>query len=79
VAGLDQVPGQQAAATAELDDHAAARSNELEQREDAGRAQVGVEPEPEMVHEGEIPPVVRIACCHSRIMARPRIDGQVLT
>jgi hypothetical protein len=33
-------------------------TNGLEQLEDAGGAQVRVEPEPEMVYEGEITPVV---------------------
>lgn len=58
VTGLDEVPGQQAAPATQLDHDAASGSNGLQQLEDARRAPVGMKSEAEVVHEGEVRPVV---------------------
>ena len=59
VSRLDEVPGEEAAPAAELEDDAAAHG--LEERKDSGRAGVGMEAEAEVVHQREIVAVVRQA------------------
>ena len=65
-----QVPGEETAAAPDLEDHASALAYGFEERQDPGRAIVGMEPEPAVVHEGEIPPVVGVSgasCGHPRV------------
>ena len=78
--GVDEVAREQPAPAPELDDHTASRAHRLEQRQDAGRTCVGVEPETEVVDEGEITPVVR-SVCHHRFPteARRRRDAWHIT
>lgn len=59
MAGGDQLLGQQAAATADLEDQTVASPDRLEALEDAGRTGCGVEVETEVVDESEVSPVVR--------------------
>ena len=59
VSRLDEMPGEEAAPAAELEDEAAAHG--LEEREDARAAGVGMEAEAEVVHQREIVAVVRQA------------------
>jgi hypothetical protein len=61
VARFDEVARQRARAAAELEDETFPLANRLEQRHDARCASVGMEPVPEVVHEGEIAPVVRLS------------------
>ena len=61
---VDEVAREQPAPAPDLDDDTASRAHRLEQRQDAGRTVVGVEPETEVVHEGELAPAVRIGCHH---------------
>ena len=56
--GVDQMPGQKAAAAPQLEDPSAALAYGLEQRQDPRRAGVGMEPEAQVVDEGEVLPVV---------------------
>ncbi len=70
MACVDQVPGEEATPTPELDDKALARPHGFEQGEDAGRTQVGVSRVAQMVYEGEVPPVVGgLAVRHGNIIA----------
>jgi hypothetical protein len=54
VAGVDQMPGEQPAAAADLQDEAAPFAYRLEQGQDPRRAGVGVKAEAEVMHEGEV-------------------------
>src|SRR5438874_99707 len=58
VAGVEQVPGQQTAAAPQLEHEAVSLAHGLEQGQDPGRRGVSVEPEPQVVHEGQIVAVV---------------------
>ena len=63
MAGVDEVLRQESAAAAELEHDALAVEHRLQQPENAGRAHVGVEPEPQVMDEGEVVPVVgRVGC-----------------
>lgn len=69
-ARVHQKPGQQPAPAAELDDKPIALPDRPQQFEDAGRALVGVEPEPEVVDEREVRPVRGLAGLrHGAILA----------
>ena len=56
VAGLDEMPGEEPAPAAELDDETAAHG--LEQRENPWRAGVGMEAEAEVMHQRQVVSVV---------------------
>lgn len=71
VTRVDQVSSEESTAAAELDDQAVALANRPQQLEDAGRAVVGVEAEPEVVNQREVAAVVgRVALGHPGILAR---------
>ena len=61
VSGVDQVPREQSASAPDLDDQAVPCEHGLERCEHPGSARVGVEPEPAVMNEREIAPVVRRA------------------
>ncbi len=70
MARVHQKPGQEPAPAAELDDEPVAITDRTQQLEDAGGAVVGVEPEPEVVDEREVGPVVGLAGLrHGAILA----------
>ena len=72
MAGLDQVMGQQPAAATEFNDEPVALANGVEERQDARRAFVGVEAEPEMVDQGQVPSVIEVTGgVHGPILATP--------
>src|SRR5215467_8489806 len=56
--GVDQVPGQQAGAAADLQHHTA--EDRFKQLQDAGRRPVGVEAEPPVMYQREVIPVIRL-------------------
>lgn len=62
VAGVEQVPGEEAAAAPQLEHHAGTGADRFEEGQDARRAQVGVEAEPEVVGSGE----VHLSASHGR-------------
>jgi hypothetical protein len=68
MAGVDEMLRQQPAPTAELDDEALARTNGLEQREDARRAVFSMEGEPLVMDPRQIGAVVRSALGSHRPM-----------
>ena len=70
--GVDQVAGEQAAATAELDDEAMGQPDRFEQLQDPGCAGRRVEREPRVVDEREVAPVVRLRKAHARANASAR-------
>jgi hypothetical protein len=59
MARVDQIPSEQPGPASELDDEAGSLADGLEQPKDARGAVVGAKPEAELVHHGEIRPVVR--------------------
>jgi hypothetical protein len=67
VTGVDEVPREEPAPAAELDHEPTVCSHRLEQGEDAGSAGVGVEPEAEVVDEGEVGAVVRLSRHRGRL------------
>jgi hypothetical protein len=70
MARVHQKAGQQPAPAAELDDKPVALPDRRQQLEDAGGAVVGVEPEPEVVDEREVRPVIGLAGLrHGAILA----------
>ena len=58
--GVNQMPREQPAPAADLQDNPAPLPHRLEQCQDPGRAGVGVEAEPEMVHKRQILSVVPV-------------------
>src|SRR5207302_3518759 len=64
LAGLEQVPGQQTAAAPQREHEAVSLAHGLEQGQDPGRRGVSVEPEPQVVHEGEVVAVVERVGSH---------------
>ena len=62
--GVHQEAGEEPTAAAELDHDAVTGSNRLEQRQDPRRAPVGVEAEAQVVHPGQVLPVVRVVGTH---------------
>jgi hypothetical protein len=69
VPSIDQVLREQAAAAPELDDEPFSGANRLQKFEDPRCAEIRMEPEPEMVHEGKVALVVRnprIVAMHDR-------------
>ena len=58
MAGIDEVAREQAAAAPHLEHQPVALADRCQQLEDPRRAEIGVEPEAEVVHERKIAPVV---------------------
>ena len=72
MAGVDEIAGEQTAPAAELDDQAVAIAHRLEKLQHAGRAVVGVEPEPEVVDQREVGSVVGLVRrLHPAILTHP--------
>ena len=71
VAGIEEVFREEAAAAAELEHQPAALAHRLEQSEDPRGAGVGVEPEPEVVDQREVGPVVRVVGRHEGYQPSP--------
>lgn len=75
MAGVDEVPSEQSAPAAELDYQPVAFPNRPEQLDHARRAVVRVKPEPQVVHEREVGPVIRlVGLRHAAIVAASRED-----
>ena len=75
--GVDEMPRQQPAPTAELDDEAVARADGLEQREDARRAAFGMEGEPFVMDQRQIGAVVRGALgSHRPMVPQAQLGGR---
>jgi hypothetical protein len=59
MSGVDEVPGEQPTSATDLDDEAFPFAYGRKQLEDPRSAGIGVEAEAAVVHEREVPPVVR--------------------
>ena len=66
VPGVYEVAGQQAAAAAELHDEPVAFEDGFEQRQDAGRAVIGMEPEAQVMDPCQVSAVVGLLPRHVR-------------
>src|SRR4051794_18757899 len=75
VPAIEQVPREQSAPAAELDDESIPLSDGREQRQDARRAVVRVEGEPAIVDESEIAPVIRFRSHDARHHRRRRASA----
>src|SRR5688572_2455693 len=71
--GVHQVPGQCAAATADLHHEPSALPHRLEQPQDARCTDIGVKPEPEMVDQREVTSVV--GTLHNHPYRRPQASA----
>jgi hypothetical protein len=60
MAGLEEVPRQEAAAAAELENEVVVVSNRPEQLEDPRCTEVGMEAEPTVMHERQVAAVIRV-------------------
>src|SRR5512132_2091198 len=75
--GVDEMLRQQPAPTAELDDEAAARTDGLEQREDARRAVFGMEGEPLVMDPRQVGAVVRGGLgSHRHMVPQAQLGGR---
>ena len=76
VSGVEEVPGEQPTPAAELDDQTSSVTHGPEQRHDARRAHVGVEPEAAVVHQREVVAVIRlIVAVHAGLLSSRRRAG----
>lgn len=79
MSGVEQVASEQPAPAAELDHEAPQLEDGLEQGEDAGSTPISVEPEAEVVHEGETGAIVgRGRPVHVGMLPLPGLPVQTL-